>query len=100
MLDKSQPTLDLPTKYRILADVAKGMMHLHDRKPPVMHRDLEPSNVLLDENLRAKVADFGLCELLTQKDEVTQHTVTAAVVGTPACLAVTTRHLLFTVTIS
>ena len=43
-----------------LSDIATGMAFLHQHTPPVIHRDLKPKNVLIDEKFTAKVADFGL----------------------------------------
>ncbi|MFS8026618.1 putative protein kinase TKL-Pl-5 family [Helianthus anomalus] len=46
-------------------DIARGMSYLHEIKPePIIHRDLEPSNILLDDSGHLKVADFGVSELL------------------------------------
>lgn len=39
---------------------AKGMLHLHSRSPPVLHRDFKSPNLLVTDNLRVKVADFNL----------------------------------------
>lgn len=47
-------------RFRILHEVALGMNYLHGLKPQVLHLDLKPSNVLLDENFRVKLTDFGL----------------------------------------
>lgn len=44
----------------ILKDVAQGLRFLHSADPPVIHGDLKSQNVLVDENLCAKVTDFGL----------------------------------------
>ncbi|EKX45193.1 hypothetical protein GUITHDRAFT_71567, partial [Guillardia theta CCMP2712] len=44
----------------MLLDVVQGVRFLHSSKPQVIHGDLKSKNVLVDSNLRAKVADFGL----------------------------------------
>ncbi|KAG8658103.1 calcium/calmodulin-regulated receptor-like kinase 1 [Manihot esculenta] len=45
----------------IALDVARGLEYLHDGAvPPVIHRDIKSSNILLDHSMRARVADFGL----------------------------------------
>ncbi|KAK8622843.1 hypothetical protein V6N13_117742 [Hibiscus sabdariffa] len=45
----------------IALDVARGLEYLHDgASPPVIHRDIKSSNILLDQSMRARVADFGL----------------------------------------
>lgn len=44
-------------------DVARGMNYLHCRKPPIIHRDLKSSNLLVDKNWTVKVGDFGLSQL-------------------------------------
>ena len=50
---------------RIALDSARGLEYLHECvTPPVIHRDLKSSNILLDSNFSAKVADFGLAKLI------------------------------------
>ncbi|GAY52658.1 hypothetical protein CUMW_143580 [Citrus unshiu] len=41
-------------------DVAKGMNYLHQRRPPIVHRDLKSPNLLVDSTYTVKVCDFGL----------------------------------------
>ncbi|PIN14150.1 Serine/threonine protein kinase [Handroanthus impetiginosus] len=48
-------------RMKIALDVARGLEYLHDHcHPPVIHRDLKSSNILLDSNFNAKISDFGL----------------------------------------
>lgn len=51
-------------------DIARGMSYLHeDKSAPIIHRDLEPSNILRDDSGHLKVADFGVSRLLTVKED-------------------------------
>ncbi|KAI7751385.1 hypothetical protein M8C21_002980 [Ambrosia artemisiifolia] len=48
-------------RMKIALDTARGLEYLHEHcKPPVIHRDLKSSNILLDSSYNAKLADFGL----------------------------------------
>ncbi|XVF67156.1 hypothetical protein PTKIN_Ptkin10aG0098100 [Pterospermum kingtungense] len=48
-------------RYKILTGVAQALLYLHEEcNQRVVHRDVKPSNVLLDEDLNAKLGDFGL----------------------------------------
>ncbi|XP_042416988.1 integrin-linked protein kinase 1-like [Zingiber officinale] len=50
---------------RFALDIARGMNYLHEHKPEaIIHRDLEPSNILRDDTRHLKVADFGVSKLL------------------------------------
>uniref|UniRef100_A0A453DNM9 non-specific serine/threonine protein kinase n=1 Tax=Aegilops tauschii subsp. strangulata TaxID=200361 RepID=A0A453DNM9_AEGTS len=58
------PVLEWPARVKISAGSAKGIAYLHeDCHPRIIHRDIKSSNILLDNNFEAQVADFGLARL-------------------------------------
>ncbi|KAG2681262.1 hypothetical protein I3760_11G136300 [Carya illinoinensis] len=62
-LHKNNQALDIRRRLRMALDVARGMNYLHRRNPPIVHRDLKSSNLLVDKNWTVKVGDFGLSRL-------------------------------------
>ncbi|XP_063337233.1 receptor-interacting serine/threonine-protein kinase 3-like [Pelmatolapia mariae] len=52
-----------PLAFRLAYEIAQGMNFLHEKN--ILHHDLKPSNVLLDDDLHAKLADFGLSRVST-----------------------------------
>ena len=69
--------------YGILRDVALGLRYLHERSPPIIHRDLSANNVLLTSNMNAKLSDLGVAKILNLTPaRMTQMTQTKAP-GTP-----------------
>ncbi|KAM0063044.1 putative protein kinase RLK-Pelle-LRR-XII-1 family [Helianthus debilis subsp. tardiflorus] len=63
--------MSLMDRLNVGIDVACGLSYLHHESvvAPVVHCDLKPSNVLLDEDLTAKIGDFGLAKMLIDKDQ-------------------------------
>lgn len=70
--------LSEPDCVRLGIDVAAGLSHAHASQ--IVHRDIKPDNILLDEQGAAVLADFGLARALTT---ITGEHATAAVQGTP-----------------
>ncbi|URD98968.1 receptor-like serine threonine-protein kinase [Musa troglodytarum] len=70
-------------RLQIALNAAQGLEYLHRGcKPPIIHRDIKTSNILLSEELEARIADFGLSKSF-HSDEQT-HVSTESLVGTPA----------------
>ncbi|KAL5230217.1 hypothetical protein ABZP36_028993 [Zizania latifolia] len=62
--------LDWNRRLKIALDSARGLAYLHDHaNPPIIHRDVKSTNILLDEKMTAKVADFGLSLLVPDSEE-------------------------------
>ncbi|KAL1212287.1 Leucine-rich repeat receptor protein kinase HPCA1 [Cardamine amara subsp. amara] len=77
---KSGIRLDWTRRLKIALGSGKGLAYLHElADPPIIHRDIKSNNILLDENLTAKVADFGLSKLVGDPEKT--H-VTTQVKGT------------------
>ncbi|XP_052303794.1 probable LRR receptor-like serine/threonine-protein kinase At1g06840 isoform X2 [Populus trichocarpa] len=87
--DKAKGTLNFGTRLSIALGSAKGILYLHtEAQPPVFHRDIKATNILLDSKLTAKVADFGLSRLapvLDDEGNLPNH-VSTVVRGTPGYL--------------
>ncbi|GMI83156.1 XYLEM INTERMIXED WITH PHLOEM 1, C-terminally encoded peptide receptor 1 [Hibiscus trionum] len=64
-LHKGWLHLDWPIRHQIALGVAQGLAYLHhDLMPPIIHRDIKSTNILLDVNYQPKVADFGIAKVL------------------------------------
>ncbi|KAK1684508.1 hypothetical protein QYE76_045356 [Lolium multiflorum] len=84
--DDGDGCLTWKQRLRIVLESAQGLEYLHKAcSPPFIHRDVKTSNILLDENLKAKVADFGLMRAFNHDGDT--HVSTVRVVGTPGYLA-------------
>ncbi|KAG6487404.1 hypothetical protein ZIOFF_055990 [Zingiber officinale] len=78
----SEKNLSWRERLRIAIDAAQGLEYLHKScKPPIIHRDVKTSNILLSENFEAKIADFGLSKSFLSDAQT--HISTHAIAGTP-----------------
>ncbi|CAL5058162.1 unnamed protein product [Urochloa decumbens] len=89
LYDRSKGALDWPQRLHIIRGVASGLSYLHeDWEQVVIHRDVKASNVLLDDQMNARLGDFGLARLYDHgSDARTTH-----VVGTMGYLAPELGH--------
>ncbi|KAI9196584.1 hypothetical protein LWI28_025149 [Acer negundo] len=68
-------------RIEIVFGIARGLLYLHEEcEPQIIHCDIKPQNVLLDNNCKAKIADFGLAKLL-KKDQTRTSTVVRGTMG-------------------
>ncbi|KAI3993708.1 hypothetical protein MKX01_002721 [Papaver californicum] len=86
---QAKEPLSFAMRLRIALGSAKGILYLHtEADPPIFHRDVKASNILLDPKYNAKVADFGLSRLapVPDCDGVMPGHVSTIVKGTPGYL--------------
>ncbi|GAA0149961.1 hypothetical protein LIER_09007 [Lithospermum erythrorhizon] len=77
--------LDWLSRHRIAIGIASGLEYLHmNHTPRIIHRDLKPANVLLDDDMEARISDFGLAKAMP---EAYTHVTTSNVAGTVGYIA-------------
>jgi len=78
--------LDWDTRLQIALGAARGLVYLHENaSPPIIHRDVKACNILLDESMNAKVADFGMSVLVPNENEKHNQTIKGTAVSTISC---------------
>ncbi|XP_037481830.1 L-type lectin-domain containing receptor kinase IX.2-like [Triticum dicoccoides] len=66
-LSESEQVIAWPTRYQIVKDIGSALVYLHHEcEPYILHRDIKPGNILLDNKFNAKLADFGLSRIGNQ----------------------------------
>ncbi|KAL3819959.1 hypothetical protein ACJIZ3_005864 [Penstemon smallii] len=79
---KQGTTLGWEKLHKIALGIAKGLDYLHQGcKQRILHFDIKPHNILLDQNLNPKVADFGLAKLCSKEKSVVTMTAARGTIG-------------------
>lgn len=82
---QAQGELDWLARHRIAVGIAAGLEYLHiNHTQRIIHRDLKPANVLLDDDMEARIADFGLAKAVP---DAHTHITTSNVAGTVGYIA-------------
>lgn len=69
-INDGKPDLDWNQRYKIALGAAKGIAYLHhDCSPPIIHRDIKSTNILLDEDYEPKIADFGVARFAEKSNK-------------------------------
>ncbi|XP_052727080.1 probable LRR receptor-like serine/threonine-protein kinase At1g05700 [Vigna angularis] len=79
---KSKIILSWNQRLQIAVDAAEGLEYLHHGcNAPIVHRDVKTQNILVNENLRGKLADFGLSKIYPNESDTHMVTVVAGTLG-------------------
>lgn len=77
--------LDTPQRLALMIQVCEAVEHAHHRG--VIHRDLKPGNILVDENFQPKILDFGLARITDSDAQATRQTDMGQLLGTLAYMS-------------
>ncbi|CAJ2660717.1 unnamed protein product [Trifolium pratense] len=84
-VQRGEAELDWLSRHKIALGIAAGLEYLHtSHSPRIIHRDLKPANILLDDDMEARIADFGLAKAMPDAET---HISTSKVAGTVGYIA-------------
>ncbi|GAU40414.1 hypothetical protein TSUD_136610 [Trifolium subterraneum] len=84
-VERGEAELDWLSRHKIALGIAAGLEYLHtSHSPRIIHRDLKPANILLDDDMEARIADFGLAKAMP---DAQTHISTSKVAGTVGYIA-------------
>ncbi|XP_057787124.1 leucine-rich repeat receptor-like serine/threonine/tyrosine-protein kinase SOBIR1 [Salvia miltiorrhiza] len=84
-VSRGERELEWAARYKIIMGIAAGLEYLHmNHTPRIIHRDLKPANVLLDDEMEARIADFGLAKSVP---DANTHVSTSNIAGTAGYIA-------------
>ncbi|KAL2540217.1 Protein kinase superfamily protein [Abeliophyllum distichum] len=80
--EKGRCLLGWERLHRIAVDIAKGIEYLHQGcEQRILHFDIKPNNVLLDDNFNPKISDFGLAKLCSKEQSIVSMTAARGTIG-------------------
>ncbi|XP_016492984.1 PTI1-like tyrosine-protein kinase 2 isoform X2 [Nicotiana tabacum] len=79
--------LNWNTRLQVAIGVARGLEYLHSQTPPIIHRDVKSSNILLSGDCRPQISDFGAAVIHQQNQQDSAYVKPVHVVGTFGYLA-------------
>lgn len=74
-------------KLKIALQIAEGIYYIHSKSPPIVHRDIKPQNILLDEFKQVKIADLGLSRAIEKVSNTEKINSTRVCAGTTRYMA-------------
>ncbi|CAA2998743.1 rust resistance kinase Lr10-like [Olea europaea subsp. europaea] len=80
--EKQRSKLGWEKLHRIAVDIAKGVEYLHQGcEQRILHFDIKPNNILLDDNFNPKISDFGLAKLCSKEQSIVSMTAARGTIG-------------------
>ncbi|KIO19236.1 hypothetical protein M407DRAFT_223443 [Tulasnella calospora MUT 4182] len=80
---RAHPELSRSQKLKLLHDAALGLAYLHSFKPPIIHADIKPENVMINDEIKAALSDFGISRFMVEVGKHTDLTTSLGTTGTP-----------------